>query len=338
MRPIVVSLSAIALAAGFAGREAAAQPAAEFYRGAQIKFIISSGVGGDYDQWSRLIVRFMGKHLPGNPSMIPQNMPGAGQLIATNHLFNAAPRDGSVIGMIGRNLVNEALVKQSGVRFDPLQFNWLGSPELTHRVCAAMADAPVKKAEDLLERELVVGGAGVGTAVSATPTLLSKLLGFRFKLVEGYGSSQGVLLAMERGEVQGICQTLTSLRSSRPGWIESGKMRILFNTESHRIPGVEAPSVFEFARTDEQRQLLTLYSSSVELGRPIVAPPGVPADRLETLRQALAATLQDPAFKAEAEKQGMEVAYVSGEELERIAGQIMSTPPELVSKLESLLK
>src|SRR5262249_2043473 len=129
MRVISVGLSAV-LALGLVSGEATAQPAAEFYRGAQIKFIISSGVGGDYDQWSRLIVRFMGKHLPGNPTMIPQNMPGAGQLIATNHLFNAAPRDGTVIGMIGRNLVNEALVKQSGVRFDPLQFNWLGSPEL----------------------------------------------------------------------------------------------------------------------------------------------------------------------------------------------------------------
>jgi tripartite-type tricarboxylate transporter receptor subunit TctC len=197
-----------------------------------------------------------------------------------------------------------------------------------------MPDAPVKNAQDLFERELIVGGAGAGTAVSATPTLLSKLLGFKFKLVEGYGSSQAVLLAMERGETQGICQTLTSLGSK----IVSGRMKILFNTESRPVPGLAAPSVFEFAKTDEQTRILALYSSSVELGRPIVAPPGVPTDRIQALRRALAATLEDPAFKADAEIQGMEITYVSGQDLEQLVAKIMSTPPEFVTKLEALLK
>jgi tripartite-type tricarboxylate transporter receptor subunit TctC len=337
-RAPVTAIFMIGAALALSPGGAFAQPAAEFFRGAQIKFIISTAVGGDYDQWSRLLARHMGKHLPGNPTFVPQNMPGAGQLVATNYLFNIAPRDGSVIGMIGRNLANDALVKKNGVRFDPIQFNWLGSPEVSHRVCVAMDDAPVKTAQDLFEHELMVGGAGGGTAVSATPALLAKLLGFKFKLVEGYGSSQAILLAMERGEVQGICQTFASLRSSRPGWIESGRMRILFNTESHPIPGLQAPSVFEFAKTEEQKQILGLYSSNVELGRPIVAPPGVPPDRVETLYRALAATMEDPALKAEAERQGMDIGYVSGKDLASTVAGILRTPPELVTKLEALLK
>ena len=317
---------------------APAGPVEDFYQGKQIRFIISSATGGDYDQWSRLIARFLGKYVPGNPTIIPQNMPGGGQIIATNYLFNAAPQDGSVIGMIGRNLPNDALLKKEGVRFDPVKFNWLGSPELTNRVCTAIEGAPVQKAQDLFERDLLVGGAGAGTAVSTTPTLLSRLLGMKFKLVEGYGSSQGVLLAMERGEVQGICQSLSSLRGSRPDWFESGKLKVLFNTERHPVAGLNAPSVFDFVKTDDQRKILSLYTSSVELGRPIVAPPGVPKERVEALRKALSDTLKDPELLEEAKRQGMEMTYVSGPEIATLIADLMSTPPDIVDKMRELTK
>ena len=316
----------------------AANPIEEFYRGKQVRFIISSATGGDYDQWSRLIARYLGKYIPGNPTIIPQNMPGGGQIIATNHLFNVADKDGSVIGMIGRNLPNDALIKKEGVRFDPVKFNWLGSPELTNRVCAAIEGAPVQKAQDLFQHELLVGGAGAGTAVSNTPVLLSRLLGMKFKLVEGYGNSQAVLLAMERGEVQGICQSLSSLRGSRPDWFQSGKLKVLFNTERNPVPELNAPSVFEFVKNEEQRRVLALYTSSVELGRPIVAPPGVPKDRVEALRMALADTLKDPDLLDEAKKQGMEMTYVSGPELEKLVTDLMNTPPDIVEKMRELTK
>ncbi len=317
---------------------AAADPVEDFYRGKQVKFIISSATGGDYDQWSRLIAKFLGKYIPGNPTIIPQNMPGGGQIIATNHLFNAALQDGSVLGMIGRNLPNDALLKKEGVRFDPLKFNWLGSPELTNRVCVAMQGSPVQKAQDLFEHELLVGGAGSGTAVSTTPVLLQKLLGMKFKLVEGYGNSQAVLLAMERGEVQGICQSLSSVRGSRPEWFESGKLKVLFNTERHTVPGLNAPSVFEFAKSEDQRKILSLYTSSVEFGRPIVAPPNVPKERVEALRKALAETLKDPELLAEAKQQGMEMTYVSGQELETLIADLMSTQPDIVEKMREMTK
>jgi tripartite-type tricarboxylate transporter receptor subunit TctC len=317
---------------------AMADPVEDFYRGKQVKFIISSATGGDYDQWSRLIAKFLGKYIPGNPTIIPQNMPGGGQIIATNHLFNAAPQDGSVLGMIGRNLPNDALLKKEGVRFDPLKFNWLGSPELTNRVCVAMQDAPVQKAQDLYEHELLVGGAGAGTAVSTTPVLLQKLLGMKFKLVEGYGNSQAVLLAMERGEVQGICQSLSSVRGSRPDWFESGKLKVLFNTERHTVPGLNAPSVFDFVKSEDQRKILALYTSSVEFGRPIVAPPNVPKERVEALRKALAETLKDPELLAEAKQQGMDMTYVSGQELETLIADLMSTPADIVEKMREMTK
>lgn len=310
----------------------------DFYRGKQVKFIISSATGGDYDQWSRIIARHLGKHIPGNPAIISQNMPGGGQIIATNHLFNAAAQDGTVIGMIGRNLPNDALIKKEGVRFDPVKFNWLGSPELTNRVCVAIEGAPVQKVQDLMQHELLVGGAGAGTAVSNTPILLARLLGMKFKLVEGYGNSQAVLLAMERGEVQGICQSLSSLRGSRPDWFQSGRLKVLFNTERHPVPGLNAPSVFDFVKNEEQRRVLALYTSSVELGRPIVAPPGVPKERVEALRKALANTLKDPDLLDEAQKQGMEMTFVSGPELEKLVVDLMSTPADIVEKMRELTK
>ena len=317
---------------------ALAQSVEEFYRGKQVRFIISSATGGDYDQWSRLIARYLGKYIPGNPAIVPQNMPGGGQIIATNHLFNIADKDGSVIGMIGRNLPNDALIKKEGVRFDPVKFNWLGSPELTNRVCVAIEGAPVQKVQDLFQHELLVGGAGAGTAVSNTPVLLARLLGMKFKLVEGYGNSQAVLLAMERGEVQGICQSLSSLRGSRPDWFQSGKLKVLFNTERNPVPGLNAPSVFEFVKNEEQRRVLALYTSSVELGRPIVAPPGVPKERVEALRKALGDTLKDPDLLEEAKRQGMEMTFVSGQELDKLITDLMNTPPDIVEKMRELTK
>jgi tripartite-type tricarboxylate transporter receptor subunit TctC len=300
-----------------------------------VRFIIATASGGDYDLWGRAIARHLGDHLWG-AAVVPQNMPGAGGITAANHLFNVAPKDGSTIGMIGRNLPNQAVLKLPTVKFDPARFNWIGSPEYVSRVCVAMDTAPVKTASDLLTTDLIVGGAGAGTAVSTVPTLLHNLLGLRFNVVEGYGSSSAIVLAMERGEVQGICQTINSLRNSRPGWIESGRMRILFNVEHDPVPGLGAPSVYEFVKTTEQRQILDFYSSSVELGRPIVAPPGVPADRVAALRHAFDATMADPAFLDDANKLGVGINPRSGERLAAIITDLMQTPIAVTERTEAM--
>jgi tripartite-type tricarboxylate transporter receptor subunit TctC len=332
--------AAIALAATIIGATgiaaAQAQTVEQFYRDRQIKLIIVTEAGGDYDIWARAIARHMGRFIPGAPIFVPQNMPGGGQLTGTNHLYNVAARDGSVIGMLGRGVAEAALVKNPGVKYDPQKFNWIGSPELTNRVCVAMDAAPVTTAKDLFVKDLIVGGAGAGTAVTSTPVLLKNLLGMRFELVEGYGSSTNVVLAMERGEVQGICQTVTAFENTRPGWIKSGKVRVLFNVERKPVPGLGAPSVYDFTETDEQRQILDFYSSSVELGRPMAAPPEVPADRVAALRRAFDATMTDAAFLEEASKLKMAVNAQTGEEVAATLGRVMKTSPALTAKTEAL--
>jgi len=310
----------------------------DFYRGKQVKVIVSFEAGTDYDQWTRLITRHLGKHLAGHPTFVVQNMGAAGGILATNHLFNVAPPDGTVIGMIGRNLPYFALMQESGVRYDPAKFNWIGSPELTNRVCTAFERAAVRTAADLFERELLVGGAGAASAVSTTPVLLAKLLGMKFKLIEGYPAPAAVLLAMERGEVEGLCQTVTAIRSGRPGWIESGRLRILFNMERTPLPYGGAPSIYSFAKTEEQRRIIALYASSIELGRPMVAPPAVPVERVEALRRAFQATTADPAFRAEAEKQKLEVNVVHGAQIATLVGDLMATPPETIKRMQEMLK
>ncbi|MGE5537412.1 MAG: Bug family tripartite tricarboxylate transporter substrate binding protein [Gemmatimonas sp.] len=332
---MIVRVAVLAFAVLAAADAALAEDAAAFYKDRQVRFVIATAAGGDYDLWGRAIGRHLGDHLFG-ATIVPQNMPGAGGITAANHLFNVAPKDGSTIGMIGRNLPNQAVLKLPTVKFDPARFNWIGSPEYVNRVCVAMDTAPVKTANDLLGTDLVVGGAGAGTAVSTVPLLLRNLLGLRFNVVEGYGSSTAVVLAMERGEVHGICQTVNALRTSRPGWIESGRLRVLFNVERDPVPALGAPSVYEFAKTDEQRQILDFYSSSVELGRPMVAPPDVPADRVAALRRAFDATMTDPAFLDEARRLGVEINARSGERLAAIVADLMKTPLAVTEKTEAM--
>ena len=315
-----------------------AQEAADFYRGRQMRAIVSTVVGGDYDTWIRLITRHWVRHIPGNPSILVQNMPGAGGIVAANSFYHTAPRDGSVIAMIGRNLAYQALMKEDGIRFDPLKFNWIGSPEVSNRICVAMDGAAVQKAEDLYIRDLIVGGAGAGTAVSTTPRLISTLLGLRLKLVEGYGSASAAQLAMERGETEGICQTVGALRSWRPGWLENGKMRVLFNLERTPISEFKAPSVFDFAKTEEQKQLLLLFSSSVELGRPIVAPPETPVERVALLRASFEQVMGDPALISDAEKLKIDLSLVKGETLEALVNDLMRTPEPVLKKAQALMQ
>lgn len=339
MKKTVVALSTLAwIAIAAVAAPSQAQSIAEFYKGKTIKFIIASRSGGTYDTWARIIVRHMGKHIPGNPKFLPQNMPGGGQIKAANHLFNIAPKDGTVIGIISRNLPTRAILNHPAVKFVPAKFNWLGSPELTNRICVAMKGVKVQKGEDLFSHQLIVGGAGAGTAVSTTPNLLRALVGMKFKLVEGYGGAAEVVLAMERGEVEGICQSLSGFRTSRPGWIESGKVRVLFNMERNPVPGLNAPSITKFLKTEDQRKMIAFYSSNVELGRPIVAPPGVPKDRIEALRRAFDATMTDKDFVAEVKKQGLEINALTGEELTRRILALAATPEDTVKKTESMLK
>jgi tripartite-type tricarboxylate transporter receptor subunit TctC len=327
---------AVAVMAGAVVVPASAQAADPFFKDKRIEFIIGQASGGTYDQWARVISRHMGRHIPGNPGFLPKNMPGAGHIKATNYLFNVAPKDGTTIGIFSRNIPTQALLKHPAVQFKTETFNWLGSPELTNRVCVAKKGAPVQTGEDLFSKELVVGGAGSGSAPSTTPKVLKGALGMKFKLIEGYDGPPAVLLAVERGEVHGICQTVAGLDQIQPGWFEKGGFRVLFSLEKKPVARFGAPTIYTFVKTEEQRQIVSFFSSSTELGRPIAAPPGVPADRVNALRRAFDAVMTDPKFMAEAKKQGLKINALTGEELADRVADLARTPQDIVARTEDI--
>jgi tripartite-type tricarboxylate transporter receptor subunit TctC len=315
-----------------AGTPLCAQPLADFYKGKQIRMVVGTEAGQDYDTWARLVARHMRPYIPGNPNFVIENMPGAGSLIAANHLYNKAAQDGTTLGMVSRNIPNYALMRQPNANYDPLKFNWIGSPEITHRGCYARSDAGVKSPEDLFVRELVVGGDGAGTALTETPVLLRNLLGMKFKVIDGYKGATGVVLAMERGEVEGLCQTTTAFMGAAQRLLDDGTFRILFTTEREPVPELKVPTVFAYAKTEEQRMILEIHSASLELGRPILAPPNVPADRVAALRRAFDAAMQDPATREEAKQMKLIVEERTGEAIAAAIRTVAELPAELIAK------
>jgi tripartite-type tricarboxylate transporter receptor subunit TctC len=319
------------------GAPADAQPVADFYRGKQIRVIVGSSPG-DYDTWARLIVRHMRRHVPGNPTFVVENMPGAGSLIATNFLYSKAAQDGTFLGSVSRNIPNYAFMKQANANFDPLKFNWIGSPEMTHRACYARADSGVTVPDQLYEREVLMGGDGAGTSLSEMPILLRNLLGMKFKVIDGYKGSVEIVLAMARNEVAGICQTVMAFAQAGQHLLDSGVVRMLFTTERDRVAKFNVPTVFEYAKTDEQRSILAFHASSLETGRPWLAPPNVPPDRVQALRRAYDATMTDPAFLDEAKLRKLEVDPRTGEHVEGVLRSIAALPDELKAKAAQMTR
>jgi tripartite-type tricarboxylate transporter receptor subunit TctC len=332
MRISIRALALIAFCCSLAATPLHAQAPADFYKGKQIRVVVGTEAGQDYDTWARLVARHMRQYVPGNPAFVIENMPGAGSLIAANHLYNKAAQDGTTLGMVSRNIPNYALMRQPNANFDPLKFNWIGSPEITHRGCYARADSGIRSPEDLFVRELVVGGDGAGTALTETPLLLKNLLGMKFKVIDGYKGATGVILAMERGEVEGICQTTSAFLGSAQRLLDDGTFRLLFTTEREPVPELKVPTVFAYAKTDEQRNILAIHASSLELGRPILAPPNVPAERVAALRRAFDAAMQDPALRAEAKQMKLVVEARSGDAVAAAIRTVAELPAELVAK------
>ena len=313
-----------------AALSARAESVEDFYKGRQIRIIVGTASGQDYDSWARLIARHLPRFLPGNPTAIVENMPGAGHILATNYLFNLAPRDGSVIGMVSRNMTEAAVMRLPNVRFEPAKFNWIGSPELNHRVLFVNTNSGFGEVSDLYARELIVGTPGGAQGVSAAPILLKNLLHMRLKIIQGYHSPGDVILAMARREVDGIVQSVGAPEGARRQWVESGQMRILFSMERERVASLGAPTIFEFTKSEEERAVLAFFASSMELGRPVMAPPAVPAERVAALRAAFDAVVRDPNFLKEAAQQGFEVTPQTGEEIAARVAAAMATPREVV--------
>jgi tripartite-type tricarboxylate transporter receptor subunit TctC len=328
-----VGLVALALAATLA--PAAAQAPA----GKAMTMVIGFGAGGGYDLWGRTVARHIGRHLPGNPTVVPQNMPGAGSFLAANHIYNAAPKDGTVLGIIARDVALGPLTGAPGARFDATKFSWIGSPTKETNVCIANSTAAVKTAQDLFSQELIVGDTGPGTGTRAYPKALNELIGTRFKVVGGFPSSAEVFLAMERGEVDGICESLDSIHNRRPDWIPTGKVAVLLQGGAEPNPALkDVPFVLDLAKNDEQRQAIEFLYAGQGIGRPFVAPPDLPPDRLKLLRGAFAATMTDPEFVAETQLRSLELEPETGEHLATLIRKIYATPKPVIDKVSQIIK
>src|SRR3954451_8714732 len=281
---------------------ACGQSVQDFYKGKQVRLISGHPVGGDYDVGARFLAKHLQRHIPGQPAVIVQNMPQAASIVAANFIANVAPRDGTVIGSFSRNFASQALMGQPNIEADPRRFVWLGGHSLPSRVCVDWHTAPVKTSADLFTQELIIAGGGAGSSLSIVPSVLNHVLGTKFRVVEGYKGINDAALAIERGEVQGVCMSYAQFNNYQH-FIREGKLRILFHAEESAVPEIpEVPSIYKFARTDAQRQLLRFVFSSVEFGRPYVFPPDVPADRVTIMRKAFADLAGDPQMLADAER------------------------------------
>jgi len=322
-------LAAFALL-GAAGA-ARAQAPDEFFKGKTISLWIGFGAGGEDDLWARTIARHLGNHLAGNPTIVPQNVPGSGGFLGACRLYNTAPTDGTVIGLMDHGIPFEPRPGGQGTQFDALKFNYLGSPGRDTTVCAARKDAAVQSLQDLDSKELTVGATGSGADTAVYPQFLGALLGLKFKVIMGYQGSHEVQLAMERNEVQGICLAFDSLE--RGTLAREHRINILLQASLEpdpRLAGV--PSALDVARAPEQRQASQLFFARASIGRPFVAPPGVPADRVTMLQQAFAATLQDPGFLDDAKRQSLNVVPLSGLKLAEIIASAYKSPPAIVQR------
>jgi tripartite-type tricarboxylate transporter receptor subunit TctC len=319
---------------------AVADDVAGFYKNRNVDEYVGYSTGGAYDFYARVIGRHMGAHLPGNPTLVPRNMEGAGSLRLANWLYRVAPQDGSVFATIGRGIAFDPLLIGTGDQFDATKFNWIGSANNEISVCVAMRDSGISKFEDLFTRELTVGGTGTSADTDQFPRVLNGVLGTHFKTIEGYPGGNDVVLAMERGEVAGRCGwSWSSVKATHKSWLDDKRMIVLVQLSLTKHPELpDVPLVMDFAKTDEQRAILKMVFARNVMGRPFLAPPNVPAERVAALRSAFAETMKDKDFLAEADKTELEINPVSGEEVEKLVRDVYATPSDIVEKAKLAAK
>src|SRR5215471_4545870 len=332
------SVAAAALSAVFVTASAASAHAADavenFYKGKTIQVLVGFGPGGGYDLYARTLARYMGRHIPGNPTLVPQNMPGAGGVKAMNYLYNVARKDGTVIGTFARGLAIEPLLGHAqGTQFEATKFSWVGSVSNEVSVCAFWATSGIKTWQDVQTKRTLIGASAAGADSEIFPTVLRNLFKLPTKVVTGYsGGGADINLGMERGEVTGRCGwSWSSLLSQSKPLLDGKKINIVLQLalQKHEdLPNV--PSVMDLPTTPQNQAALKLIVSRQSIARPFAAPPGIPADRLRALRDGFDATMKDPQFLAEAKRLDLEVRPVSGAEVEKLIKEIYATPPDVV--------
>jgi tripartite-type tricarboxylate transporter receptor subunit TctC len=312
----------------------------EFYRGRQVVLLVASGVGGGYDTYARAFARHVGKHIPGNPAIIPKNLPAAGGLAAANTLYSVSPKDGLTIAALTNGIAMDPLFGNPGARFDALKFNWIGSIGKLQNICATWFESPIKTIEAVRTRDVTVAAAGPTSNTAIVPNVLNALLGTRFKVVAGYDPGAGMNLAIESREVEGICGlSWSTIRASRPDWITGGKLNVLVQVAVDKLPELaDVPSALDLVSEPGKRPILELLLLRQEMGRPIAAPPGVPAERVTALRQAFDATMKDPDFLADARRFQMEIDPLSADRIGAILAAAYGAPAQIVSRAAALVE
>jgi tripartite-type tricarboxylate transporter receptor subunit TctC len=325
MRTLAISM--IALLA--LGAPAQAQSVEEFYRGKTVNMVVGFTAGGGYDVYARVLARHLGRHIPGNPNVVVQNMPGAGSLKATQYVYGIAPKDGTVLATVSRGMVTEPLY--SDAKFDATKLTWLGSIASDTSVCATWQGSPVKTYADMFTREFSLGGIGVGADPDSFALITRNVFGAKVKLVTGYPGGNDINLAMERGEVDGRCGWSWSSLKSQKNWLKQVNLLLQYALEKNPdLPDV--PMALERAGNEEQRQVLRLLVAGQYVGRPFFSSPDIPADRKAALRQAFDAAMKDPQFLAEAAKLDLEVTPVTGARIDEFLAELYRTPADVVKK------
>jgi len=317
-----------------------AQTPAEFYKGKTVEIYVGYSVGGGYDLYARLLARHMGKHIPGNPTIVAKNMEGAASLRLANWLYQVAPKDGTVFGTIGRGTAFDPILGLKGAQFDGTKFTWIGSANDEVSVCVAWHTSAITTFDDVRRKELTIGGTGPSDDTVQFPRVLNAVLGAKFNIVAGYPGGNDVVLAMERGEVQGRCGwSWSSVKVSHQAWIDQQKISVLIQMSLTKHPELaNVPLIVDLADTDEQKQIIKLIFARQVMGRPFLAPPGVPADRAEALRKAFMETMSDTDFLADAEKSQFEITPVAGERVQDLVSEIYQTPADIARKAAAMLQ
>ena len=310
---------------------------AGFYKGKKIKIIVSSSPGGGYDAYSRVLAGVMGKYIPGKPGVIVQNMPGAGGVRAANFLYNVAPKDGTVIANIQRTVPFLQIFGKKGPQFIASKFNWIGSMNNEVTICSAMKTSGIKSFEDVKNKQLIMGGSGPNDT-ETVPALMNNVFGTKFKIISGYPSSTAITLAMERGEVQGLCSSYGSLRSRNADWFEKKKINILVQLSTRKHPDIpNVPLALDMAKDQETKELLALNDARLEMGRPFLAPPNVPADRVAALRNAFDKSMTDKDLLRNIKSQGRGVSPVSGKDVQALIERVSKADKALIAKLNDAI-
>jgi tripartite-type tricarboxylate transporter receptor subunit TctC len=312
--------------------------AADFFAGKTITIIVSTGPGGSYSHIANAFARNMPRYIPGAPNIIVKNMPGAGNVLATNFLHNIAPKDGTTIGTINNSIPLHQALDGQGVKYDATKFHWLGSTGTYNSVAYIWHTAGIKTFKDVTEREVVLGGTGVGSSIVIYPIVMNNLLGTKFKIVLGYKGVGEIDIAMERGEVQARTGSYAALRDEHPDWLKENKVVIVAQIGATRDKNLkDVPLMTELGRTDRDRQILRLISSPIALGRPFLAPPGVPPETAAILRNAFQATMRDQQFLKEAEKIDLDIDPISGEEIAKIVDDTIGAPNSIVEAAKTAM-